>query len=144
MPSDGDAVRAYIAGITSATRRRDAETLLSLIQRVTGEHPRMWGSSIVGFGQYHYRYESGREGDGPAASFSARKPAISLYLTDGIGRHAGSLSKLGRHSTGVGCLYIKDLSDVDLRVLEEIVRESYETLTAGTYRHRARESQDVP
>lgn len=100
----------------------------------------MWGSSIVGFGHYHYKYESGREGDGPAASFSARKAATSIYLPDGIGAHTEQLNRLGPHTTGVGCLYIKDLSAVDIAELEEIIRTAYETLTAGTYRHRARES----
>lgn len=102
----------------------------------------MWGKSIVGFGSYHYRYASGREGDAPAASFSPRKAALSVYLTDGVGAYAELLSRLGDHSVGVGCLYIKDLERVDLGVLERIVAESYDTLSAGTYRHRAAESQE--
>ncbi len=98
------------------------------------------GSSIVGYGEYHYKYESGREGDGPAASFSPRKAAMSVYLPDGIGAHAAQLARIGPHTTGVGCLYLKDLSTIDLSVLEEVVRSSYQALAAGTYGHRARES----
>jgi hypothetical protein len=109
------------------------------MERVTGEQPRMWGSSIVGYGRYHYHYESGREGDGPAASFSARRAALSVYLSDGVGAHQDLLGKLGPHTTGVGCLYIKDLASVDSTVLEEIVRTAFRTLTAGTYGHRARD-----
>jgi hypothetical protein len=131
------AVQNYLGTVSSPTRRRDAETLLELMGRITGQPATMWGSSIVGFGQYHYRYESGREGDGPAASFSARKTASTVYLADGTNAYAGSLSRLGPHTTGVGCLYLKDLAQVDLRVLQEIVGESYRTLTAGTYRNRA-------
>ena len=97
----------------------------------------MWGPSIIGFGQYHYRYDSGREGDGPAASFSPRKAATTIYLPDGSGAYADRLSRLGPHTTGVGCLYLKDLATVDLGVLEEIVAESYRTVTSGTYGSRA-------
>jgi hypothetical protein len=131
------ALSDYLDMVPSATRRRDADTLLELMGRVTAEPARMWGSSIVGFGQYHYKYESGREGDGPAASFSPRKAAMTIYLPDGAGAYAAQLSRLGPHTTSVGCLYIKDLAKVDLGVLEEIVAESYRTLTSGTYGNRA-------
>ncbi|MGH2776498.1 MAG: DUF1801 domain-containing protein [Actinomycetota bacterium] len=140
MSSEAAEVSAYIDTVRSPTRQREAEKRLALLERITGQQPRMWGSSIVGYGHYHYKYESGREGDGPAASFSARKAATVVYLPDGIGAHAERLSRLGPHTTGVGCLYIKDLSAVDLDVLEQIIRSSYETLSADTYRHRARES----
>ncbi len=98
----------------------------------------MWGS-IVGFGEYHYKYESGREGDSPAAAFAARKPATTVYAADGVGAHTELLERLGPHTTGVGCIYIKDLAAVDLAVLETIVARSYATLTAATYTKRARE-----
>src|SRR5690606_32412218 len=101
----------------------------------------LWGTSIVGFGTYRYRYASGREGTAPAAAFSPRKAATTVYLPDGIGAHAERLEKLGPHTTGVGCLYLKDLTAVDLGVLEQIIDQSYRTLTAGVYRHRARESE---
>ena len=103
-----------------------------------GEQPRLWGS-VTGFGQYHYKYNSGREGDAPAAGFSPRKAATSIYLLDGIGRYGDQLSQLGPHTTGVGCLYIKDLHKIDISVLEGIVTESYRTLTVDTYGLRARE-----
>ena len=131
------AVRNYVDGVSSPTRRRDADTLLELMGRVTGEQARMWGSSVIGFGQYHYRYESGREGDAAAVSFSPRKAATTIYLLDGVGAYPDKLSRLGPHTTGVGCLYVKDLAKVDLGVLEEIVGESYRTLTSGTYTNRA-------
>lgn len=136
-----EAVRAFIEQVSSPTRRRDAETLVELMRRVTDEAPRMWGKSIIGFGAYHYEYESGREGDGPAASFSPRKAATTIYLPDGVGAYAERLDELGPHTTGVGCLYLKDLATVDLGVLEQIIDESYRTLTKGTYGHRARESE---
>jgi hypothetical protein len=140
MDPDEDGGCQYVERISSPRRRRDAEVLLALMARITGERPRMWGSSIVGFGSYHYRYESGREGDGPAASFSPRKSATSVYLPDGTGAHEAALAQLGPHTTGVGCLYLKDLDAVDLGVLERIIERSYRTVTAGTYGHRARES----
>ena len=131
------AVSDYLDKVDSPIRRRDADTLLELMGRVTGEQARMWGSSIVGFGQYHYKYDSGREGDGPAASFSPRKSAMTIYLPDGVGSYADPLRRLGPHTTGVGCLYIKDVSKVDLDVLSEIVGESYRTVTAGIFGNRA-------
>ncbi|WP_130505630.1 DUF1801 domain-containing protein [Microterricola gilva] len=120
----------YVAAVAHPVRRRDAQTLLELFGRITGESPVLWGPSIVGFGQYHYRYASGREGDAPAAGFSPRKAAMSIYLADGIGAHDDALARLGEFTSGVGCLYIKDLDKVDLAVLESIVRSSHATLTA--------------
>ena len=139
MPEVSEAVRAFISGVTPAKRRRDAETLLELMTRVTGESPRLWGT-IVAFGQYHYKYKSGREGDSAPAAFSPRKTASTIYLVDGIASHTQQLQRLGRHTTGVGCLYIKDLDEVDLAVLETIVGDAYRTLTRdSTYTLRARE-----
>lgn len=131
-------VKAYLDGISSPTRRRDALSMVELMRRATGEEPQMWGS-IVGFGQYHYQYASGRSGDAPAAAFSARKAATTIYVVDGVGAHAELLARLGPHTTGVGCIYVKDLSTVDLDVLEAIASTSYTTLTDGTYTKRARE-----
>ncbi|GAA3097058.1 hypothetical protein JOF29_006035 [Kribbella aluminosa] len=132
-------IAAYLARIKSPKRRRDAETMLELINRATGEEPRI-RSGLVAFGTYHYKYVSGREGDSAAAGFAARSAATTVYLADGVGAHSDLLDKLGPHTTGVGCLYLKDLTDVDLDVLEAIVRRSYQTLTAGTYPLRARET----
>ncbi len=132
-------VEAHLATVRSATRRRDADTMIELMRRVTGEEPRMW-ATVVGFGEYHYKYASGREGDAPAAGFAPRGAATTVYLSDGVGAHAELLEKLGPHTTGVGCLYVKKLDDIDLEVLETVVRRSYQSLTTGNYPHRARES----
>jgi len=136
--SGAPAVRDYIDGVASPKRRRDAETMVELMRRATGEEPTMWGS-IVGFGTYHYKYDSGREGDAAAAGFSARKGATVVYVLDGVGAHNDLLERLGPHTTGVGCIYMKDLTAVDLEVLETIVARSYAALTAGVYTKRARD-----
>lgn len=133
------AVQGFLDGVTHRVRRRDAETLLGLMESATGEQAAMWGPSIIGFGTYHYRYESGREGDAPAAGFSPRKTASVIYVSDGVGAHPDLVDRLGPHTSGVGCLYLKDLADVDLEVLAELVARSYAALTAGTYGSRARE-----
>jgi hypothetical protein len=140
---ENTSVEAHIEGVTPEKRRRDAKTLLELMSRVTGESPRLWGS-VIGFGQYHYKYASGREGDAAAAGFAPRKAATTIYLMDGISRYEQQLEQLGPHTTGVGCLYIKDLDKIDLAVLEGIITESYRTLTAGTYGQRAREGAVSP
>jgi len=117
-------VAAFIRGIKDERRRKDCATVLKLMQRVTKAKPRMWGPSIVGFGVYHYRYESGREGDWFLAGFSPRKQDLTLYVMAGVRRYPELLRRLGRVKTGVSCLYIKTLDDVDLEVLEALVRES--------------------
>lgn len=131
---------AYVDAVPSAVRRRDARTLWDLMERVTGEAPRMFGTSMIGFGEYHYRYASGHSGHAPAAAFAPRKAATTVYLADGVGAHEELLAGLGPHTTGVGCLYLKDLEQVDLAVLEEIVRRSWATVTDGTFGQRAAES----
>jgi len=130
-------VQDYIDSVPGETRRRDAKTLVDLLGRITRQEPAMWGKSMIGFGQYHYKYASGREGDAAAIGFAPRRAATTIYLLDGVDAHTEQLSRLGPHTTGVGCLYVKDLANVDLGVLEAIVDESYRTLTAGTYGHRA-------
>ena len=138
--TDADPV-GFDEAVSAPRRRRDALTLLELMRRVTGAEPRMFGTTIVGFGEYHYTYTyaSGTEGDAPAAGFSPRRAASVIYLNDGIPAHEDLLGRLGPHETGVGCLYLKDLDQVDHEVLEEIVRRSYATLTRGTYGKRAAE-----
>lgn len=143
MTDQEQPVHDYLSGIQPQKRRRDADTLLTLMKRATGEDPRLWGS-IVGYGEYHYRYESGREGDAPAAGFAPRKAASTIYVVDGVGAHSDLLERLGPHTTGVGCIYIKDLAAVDLDILEEIVRRSHTSLTDGTYTKRAREGGNTP
>jgi hypothetical protein len=131
-------VKDFLEGTDHEIRRRDAMTLVDLMKKATGERPRLWGS-ILGFGQYDYRYDSGREGTAPAAGFSPRKAATTIYLADGVGAHDDLLQDLGPHTTGVGCIYVKNLESVDLDILSRIVSRSYETLTRETYTKRARE-----
>ena len=117
-------VTAFIDALTDQTSRADAKALVKLMQSATGEKAKMWGPSIIGFGSYHYTYESGREGDAPLIGFSPRKAATVLYGATGCGDSEALLTKLGKHSTGKGCLYIKKLADVDHKVLEDMVVKS--------------------
>ena len=117
-------VIAFLNGIENEARKTDALKLLDLITDVTGETPKMWGTSIVGFGNYHYKYPSGREGDWFLTGFAARKQALTLYLCFDLSKYTGYLEKLGKHTTGKGCLYIKSLEDVDIDVLGSLIRES--------------------
>ena len=139
MADVSKSVQSLLDKVTPAKRRRDAETLLELMARATGESPQVYYGTGIGYGQYHYKYKSGREGDTAAAGFAPRKGATVVYLVDGVGRYEEQLKQLGPHTSGVGCLYIKDLEKIDLSILEAIVTESYRTLTAGTYGLRARE-----
>ena len=117
-------VPAYLAAITDDTRRKDCKALAALMTRATGEKPVMWGPGIVGFGSYHYKYESGREGDSCLAGFSSRKNAITIYLSPYFIQKAALAKQLGKYKTGKGCLYIKRLEDVDVKILEKLVVES--------------------
>ncbi|WIY83088.1 DUF1801 domain-containing protein [Propionimicrobium sp. PCR01-08-3] len=135
-----DEITEFIAGVTPMKRRRDARTLLALFARATSEQPRLQGT-IIGYGKYDYRYDSGRTGTSPAAAFSPRKAATSIYLADGTSAHTERLARLGPHRAAVGCVYLTDLEQNDLGVLEEIVRASFRTLTAGTYTSRARDGE---
>lgn len=117
-------VPAFLDGCTDETRRTDAKALAKLMQEVTGKKPAMWGPSIVGFDSYHYIYESGREGDMPIVGFSPRKAANVLYGMIGFAGAEVLLAKLGKHTTGKGCLYIKKLADVDMKVLETLVEKA--------------------
>lgn len=130
QPTDAD-VDAFIDAVENDRRRKDSRALLDLMRDVTGEEPVMWGSSIVGFGQYHYRYESGREGDWFLAGFSPRKSNLVVYVMSGFPRHAELMEKLGKHRTGSSCLYLNRLDDVDLDVLRELVRRSVEHVAAS-------------
>lgn len=110
----------FLNGIASETKRRDAKAIDRLLRRVSGEKPTMWGSSIVGYGQYHYRYESGREGDHMRIGFSPRAQNFAVYIMPGFDGAKPLLKKLGKHETGKSCLYFKKLEDVDLGVLEDL------------------------
>jgi hypothetical protein len=118
------APRDFIAKVRDPRQRADALALLRIFQRATGEKPVMWGTSIVGFGKYHYRYESGREGDMCIAGFSPRRAALVVYALSGAKGEGDLLARLGKHKRGKGCLYITRLGDVDPGVLEELVRTS--------------------
>ena len=114
-------VTAFVKALAEPTKQADAKALIGLMKRATGESPKMWGPSIIGFGTHHYKYESGREGDTVLVGFSPRKPATVLYGVIGSQNAASLLAKLGKHTTGKGCLYIKKLSDVDPKVLEQLI-----------------------
>jgi len=117
-------VAAFIDAIGDAARRADAKALVKLMQEVTGERPTLWGPSIVGFGSYHYRHDSGREGDMPRVSFSPRKNATVLYINGGFKKLGEQLANLGPHKTSGVCLHIKRLSDIDKGVLAKLVTAS--------------------
>lgn len=121
-------VKAFLASIQDNQKRKDALAVLKMMQDATGERPKMWGPSIVGFGKYHYKYESGREGDWFLTGFSPRKQALTLYIMSGFQRYDELMRKLGKHSTGSSCLYVKKLSDLDPKVLKELIRESVNQL----------------
>ena len=113
---------AFIKAVEDPARRADAEAVRAMMERLTGERARMWGPSIVGFGSYHYRYESGHEGTACRLGFSPRKAELVLYVLTGAPEQEALLARLGRHRTGKSCLYVKKLADVDMGVLEEITR----------------------
>ena len=117
-------VAGFIEAITDETKRADAKTLVKLMQSASGEKPKMWGPSIIGFGSVHYKYGSGREGDMPVIAFSPRKAASVLYGAIGFTGAEAVLAQLGKHTAGKGCLYIKKLGDVDQKVLETLVVKS--------------------
>ena len=117
-------VAEFIAAIADEDRRADCEAILSLMAAVTGEEPAMWGTSIVGFGSYRYKYASGREGVWPLTGFSPRKRNLTLYIMTGFDRYPELMANLGTYTTGKSCLYIKRLADVDIDTLRELVEAS--------------------
>ncbi len=129
-------VAAFLAAIPDAERRKDCRLVAKLMQEATGAKPVLWGTSIVGFGTYRYKYASGREGDWPVTAFSPRKNDLTLYIMPGFEDDAGLLARLGKHKTGKSCLYLKRLSDVDLAVLQVIIEKSVAAM--------AKQRVDVP
>lgn len=123
--STDDSVDAFIAAIEDVARQQDCLTLLALMKRATGEEPRVWSSGLIGFGIYHYKSSSGQEGDWFPVGFASRKAALTVYLGVELGSLAEPLGRLGKHTTGKGCIYIKRLSDVDAETLEQLVAEAY-------------------
>lgn len=126
-PNHGD-VESFIASVEPEQKRDDSRALLKMMQEITREEPVLWGPSIIGFGNYHYVYESGREGDWFLTGFSPRKQALTIYLMGSYGFDNPLMDKLGKHKTGKGCLYVKKLDDVDEKVLKELIEKSIEAL----------------
>jgi len=119
-------VEDFINNVPDETKRTDSLTLLKLFREATGEKPKMWGTSIVGFGQYHYKSERSRqEGDWPLVGFSPRKTSLTLYIMPGFANYKDLLKRLGKHKTSVGCLYINKLADVDINILEKIIKRAF-------------------
>jgi hypothetical protein len=124
-----NSVKDYLNGIADEKRQKDCYAIDGMFQKVTGLKPKMWGPSIVGYGSYHYVYDSGHEGDAPLVGFSSRADAITLYVISDFDGKEEALKKLGKHKVGKGCLYIKKLADVDEAVLEKIIRKSFEYMS---------------
>jgi Domain of unknown function (DU1801) len=123
MPTE-ISVGEFIDSVVDEKQRADAHQIADMMARLSGQQPKMWGPSIIGFGSYHYKYDSGREGDMCRIGFSPRKGNMVLYLIDGFEGQSALLDKLGKHKTGKSCLYIKRLSDVDEAVLKQLIVES--------------------
>ena len=117
-------VEKFLNTVTDPSKREDCFEIMKLMQEVTQEEPKMWGDSIVGFGDYHYKYKSGREGDWFLIGFSPRKRKLTLYIMSGFTRYDEILEKLGKHKTGKSCLYINKLSDINKEVLSQLATES--------------------
>ena len=117
-------VEEFLNAIPDETPRQDCFTVLELMKKATKAEPKMWGGSIIGLGEYHYKYESGRENDWFQMGFSPRKQNLALYLMGGLEAHRESLAKLGKHKTGKGCLYINKLADVDVKVLKDMIAQT--------------------
>lgn len=123
--NDGS-VEKFLNSVANEDKRRDAWTVLELMQKITKTPPKMWGTSIVGFGSYHYKYASGREGDSPYIGFSPRAQDLTLYIMPGFDEYDALLAKLGKHKLGKSCLYIKSLDDIHLPTLKELVKQAFQ------------------
>ena len=123
-------VKEFLNQIQEPERRADCFEIVKIMEKITGEKPTMWGPSIVGFGSYHYKYASGREGDWPEMGFSPRKKDLTLYIMMGFEKHADLMEKLGKHSTSKSCLYIKRLSDVHIPTLKKLMKIGLKDLKA--------------
>ena len=126
-PND-QSVEDFIDSVEPEWKRDDAREVLQLLKKITGEEPVMWGDSIVGFGNYHYKYKTGREGDWFLAGFSPRKTSMTIYMMGGFDGQEELLEKLGKHKKSVGCLYVKKMADIDTKVLEQMTKLSIATL----------------
>jgi len=124
----GASVRAFLDKVTDESRRKDCQTLVRVMKKATGAQPKMWGPSIIGFGDYRYKYPNGRENDWFLVGFSPRKQDLTLYIMAGFDKHDALLAKLGKHKTSKSCLYIKRLADIDVSVLENLISTSVKRL----------------
>lgn len=117
-------VTAYLKSVDDEQKRKDCREVIALMREITGKRPKMWGASIIGFGSYHYRYRSGREGDWPLTGLSPRKQNLTIYIMPGFSRYASLMKKLGKYKTGKSCLYVKTLDDVDRGTLRQLIARS--------------------
>jgi len=127
-----ESVESFLNKISDEERRKDCFQVAKIMEEITGEKPKMWGPSIVGFGSYHYKYDSGREGDWLVTGFSPRKKDLTLYMMMGFEKHPELMEKLGKHSAAKSCLYIKRLSDVHVPTLKKLIKSSVKDLKAYT------------
>ena len=131
-------VKDFIASLNDEQTIKDCHVLIEMMQRISGHEPKMWNIGTIGFDTYHYKYDSGREGDGQIIGFYSRKGKITVYLMDGTVRYSELLARLGKHTTSRVCVYIKQLGDIQLPILEQIVQQSYEYVKSQDgHMHRA-------
>lgn len=123
---NNESVSNFLNSIEDEKKRKDSFEVLSIMHEITGSEPKMWGNSMVGFDSYHYKYDSGREGDWFITGFSPRKQALTLYIMAGFSRYDELMQKLGKYKTGKSCLYVKNLEDIDIQVLKELIGCSFE------------------
>jgi len=117
-------VEKFLDGVKDEQKRKDSYAILKLMKQVTKANPKMWGDSIIGFGSYHYKYASGREGDWFLTGFSPRKQNLTLYIMSGFTKYPGLLKKLGKFKTGKSCLYINKIEEIDFQILKELIKHS--------------------
>lgn len=137
IAQDDSSIPGFLASLDEQSAQ-ECHVLMEMMQRISGHEPQMWNVGTIGFDTYHYKYESGREGDGHALGFYPRRGKITIYLMDGTSRHSELLARLGKHTTSRVCVYIKRLSDLDLPILEQILQQSYEYIKSQDgHMHRA-------
>ncbi len=124
-PQNDTSVKSYLASLDDAQTTKDTQVLIEMMRRISEHEPKLWNAGTLGFDTYHYKYDSGREGDGLVIGFYPRKGKITVYLMDGTARYAKLLAKLGKHTTTGYCVYIKQLNDINLPILEQTLRQSY-------------------
>ena len=121
-------VTGFLESVKNKKRREDSYVILEIMKKITGEEPEMWGTSIIGFGTYHYKYKSGREGDWFLCGFSPRVQSLTLYIMTGFSKYDELLSRIGKYKTGKACLYINKIEDIDLKILKQLIKESVDFL----------------